>query len=161
MYDFLMFFVVFSKINIFSQSINCNVMHSNIVAKLPVTVVANLPILWRTFLWRTFPVANLPVFEQGTDSYIPQCTLIPRSILAWNALPPVVVDCTTLNSSRYGNASRPVHNLMSDRLGLLQVLYALGHVACSDGVSWNSENHVNQMAHLTELELDVKEPQWM
>ena len=27
-------------------------------------------------------------------------------------------------------------------------------------VSWGSENHVNQMARLTELELDVKELQW-
>ena len=27
--------------------------------------------------------------------------------------------------------------------------------------SWGSENHVNQMARLTDLELDVKEPQWM
>ena len=26
--------------------------------------------------------------------------------------------------------------------------------------SWGSENHVNQMARLTDLELDVKEPQW-
>ena len=25
---------------------------------------------------------------------------------------------------------------------------------------WGSENHVNQMARLTDLELDVKEPQW-
>ena len=41
-----------------------------------------------------------------------------------------------------------------------QVLYSLGHVACSDVVSVGSENHVNQMARLTELELDVKEPQW-
>ena len=32
-----------------------------------------------------------------------------------------------------------------------QVLYTL---------SWGSENHVNQMARLTDLELDVKEPQW-
>ena len=40
-----------------------------------------------------------------------------------------------------------------------QVLYTLGH-ACSDVVSWGSENHVNQMARLTELELNVKEPQW-
>ena len=31
-----------------------------------------------------------------------------------------------------------------------QVLYTL----------WGSENHVNQMARLTDLELDVKEPQW-
>ena len=37
--------------------------------------------------------------------------------------------------------------------------YTLGH-ACSDVVSWGSENHVNQMACLTELELDVKEPRW-
>ena len=29
----------------------------------------------------------------------------------------------------------------------------------SDVVSWGSENHVNLMARLTELELDVKEPQ--
>ena len=41
-------------------------MHSNVVANLPMTFVANLPklwrtfqFLWRTFLWRTFPVANL------------------------------------------------------------------------------------------------------
>ena len=39
-----------------------------------------------------------------------------------------------------------------------QVLYTLGH-ACSDVVSWGSETHVNQMARLTDLELDVKEPQ--
>ena len=26
--------------------------------------------------------------------------------------------------------------------------------------SWGSENHVNQMAGLTDFELDVKEPQW-
>ena len=26
--------------------------------------------------------------------------------------------------------------------------------------SWGSENHVNQMAALTDFELDVKEPQW-
>ena len=38
-----------------------------------------------------------------------------------------------------------------------QVPYTLGHVR-SDVVSWGSENHVNQMARLTELELDVKEP---
>ena len=25
---------------------------------------------------------------------------------------------------------------------------------------WGSENHVNQMARLTDFELDVKEPQW-
>ena len=37
----------------------------------------------------------------------------------------------------------------------LQVLYTLGH-ACSVVVSWGSENYVNQMARLTELELDVK-----
>ena len=37
------------------------------------------------------------------------------------------------------------------------MLYTLGH-ACSDVMSWGSENHVNQMARLTELELDVKEP---
>ena len=41
-----------------------------------------------------------------------------------------------------------------------QVLYTLGHVARSDVVLWGSENHVNQMARLTELELDIKEPQW-
>ena len=34
----------------------------------------------------------------------------------------------------------------------------IGH-ACSDVVSWGSENHVNQMARLTDPELDVKEPQ--
>ena len=28
-------------------------------------------------------------------------------------------------------------------------------------LSWGSENHVNQMARLTDFELDVKEPQWM
>ena len=27
-------------------------------------------------------------------------------------------------------------------------------------LSWGSENHVNQMARLTDFELDVKEPQW-
>ena len=36
-----------------------------------------------------------------------------------------------------------------------QVLYTLGY-ACSDIVSWGSENHVNQMAHLTGLELYVQ-----
>ena len=41
-----------------------------------------------------------------------------------------------------------------------QVLYTLGHVARRDVVSWGSENHVNQMAHLTDIELDVKKPQW-
>ena len=41
-----------------------------------------------------------------------------------------------------------------------QVLYTLGHT-CSDVVSWGSEDHVNQMARLTDLELDVKEPQCM
>ena len=40
-----------------------------------------------------------------------------------------------------------------------QVLYTLGH-ACIDVVLWGSENHVNQIASLTDLELDVKEPQW-
>ena len=30
------------------------------------------------------------------------------------------------------------------------MLYTLGH-ACSDVVSWGSENHVNQMARLTDL----------
>ena len=40
-----------------------------------------------------------------------------------------------------------------------QVLYTLGH-ACSVVVSWGLENHVNQMARLSDLELDVKEPQW-
>ena len=39
------------------------------------------------------------------------------------------------------------------------MLHTLGH-ACSDVVSWGSENHVNQMACLTDLELDVKEPKW-
>ena len=39
------------------------------------------------------------------------------------------------------------------------MLYTLGH-ASSDVVSWGSENHVNQMARLTDLELDVKEPHW-
>ena len=29
-----------------------------------------------------------------------------------------------------------------------------------DAVLWVSENHVNQMARLTDFELDVKEPQW-
>ena len=42
----------------------------------------------------------------------------------------------------------------------MQVLYTLGH-ECSDVMSWGSENHVNQMTRLTELELSVKEPQWM
>ena len=43
---------------------------------------------------------------------------------------------------------------------------AVDHSACSDVVSWGSENHVNQMARLTkengltDQELDVKEPQW-
>ena len=37
------------------------------------------------------------------------------------------------------------------------MLYTLGH-ACSDVLSWVSENHVNQMARLTDFELDVKEP---
>ena len=27
-------------------------------------------------------------------------------------------------------------------------------------LSWGSEKHVNQMARLTDFELDVKEPQW-
>ena len=36
-----------------------------------------------------------------------------------------------------------------------QVLYALGH-ACSDIVSWGSENRVNQMARLTDIDLDAK-----
>ena len=40
-----------------------------------------------------------------------------------------------------------------------QVPYTLGH-ACSDVVSWGSDNHVIQMARLTDFELDVKEPQW-
>ena len=40
-----------------------------------------------------------------------------------------------------------------------QVLYTQGQ-ACSDVVSWVSENPVNQMTRLIELELDVKEPQW-
>ena len=35
------------------------------------------------------------------------------------------------------------------------MLYTLGH-AGSDVVSWGSENHVSQMARLTDLELDVK-----
>ena len=35
----------------------------------------------------------------------------------------------------------------------------LGH-ACSDVVSCGLENNINQMARLTDLELDVKEPQW-
>ena len=39
------------------------------------------------------------------------------------------------------------------------MLYTLVH-ACSDVVSCGSENHVNQMARLMDLELDVKEPQW-
>ena len=33
------------------------------------------------------------------------------------------------------------------------MLYTLGH-ACSNAVSLGSENHVNQMARLTDLELD-------
>ena len=38
-----------------------------------------------------------------------------------------------------------------------QVLYViLGHFARSDVVSWGSENHVNQMARLTELVVNVK-----
>ena len=36
-----------------------------------------------------------------------------------------------------------------------QVPYTLGH-ACSNVVSWGSENYVNQMARLTHFELDVK-----
>ena len=49
---------------------------------------------------------------------------------------------------------------MGDRLGLSGVVYTIGYAARSDVVSWGSENHVNQMARLTELELDIKEPQW-
>ena len=41
-----------------------------------------------------------------------------------------------------------------------QVLNTLGHETCSDVVSWGSENHVKQMARLTEIELDVKESQY-
>ena len=43
--------------------------------------------------------------------------------------------------------------------GKHQVLYTLGYV-CSDVVSWGSENHVNQMARLTDLELNEVKPQW-
>ena len=39
------------------------------------------------------------------------------------------------------------------------MLYTLGN-AGSGVVSWCSENHVNQMVRLTDLELDVKESQW-
>ena len=45
-----------------------------------------------------------------------------------------------------------------DRLGPPGAVYT--RTCCSDVVSWGSENHVNQMTRLTELELDVKEPQW-
>ena len=47
---------------------------------------------------------------------------------------------------------------MGDCLELPGVTYTLGHV-CSDVVSWDSENHVNQMARLNDPELNVKEPQ--
>ena len=47
---------------------------------------------------------------------------------------------------------------MCDRLGLPGAVYT--RTSCSDVVSWGSENHVNQMARLTDFELDVKEPQW-
>ena len=47
---------------------------------------------------------------------------------------------------------------MGDRLGLPDAVYT--RTSCSDVVSLGSENHVNQMARLTDFELDVKEPQW-
>ena len=50
------------------------------------------------------------------------------------------------------------HNWMDDRLGLPGAVYTA--TSCSDVVSWGSENHVNQMARLTDFELDVKDPQW-
>ena len=56
-------------------------------------------------------------------------------------------------SLKLSNAG-PVHNWMGDAWDC-QVLYTIGH-ACSDVVSWGLENHVNQMARLTGLELDVK-----
>ena len=54
---------------------------------------------------------------------------------------------------REQRALLPFHNWMGDRLRL-----PLGN-ACSDVVSWGSENQVNQMACLTDLELDVKDSQ--
>ena len=44
------------------------------------------------------------------------------------------------------------------QLGLPGAVYTA--TSCTDVVSWGSENHVNQMARLTDFELDVKEPQW-
>ena len=46
-----------------------------------------------------------PTFGDMHPSLIPhndnfKCPLIPRTVIAWNALPPVVVDCTSLNSFR-------------------------------------------------------------
>ena len=49
-------------------------------------------------------------------------------------------------------------NWMGDRLGLPGAVYT--RTSCSDVVSWDSENHINQMARLTDFDLDVKEPQW-
>ena len=54
----------------------------------------------------------------------------------------------------------PVYNWMVDRLGLPDAVYNRT-IVCSDVVSCGSENQLNQMARLTDLELDVKEPQWM
>ena len=42
---------------------------------------------------------------------------------------------------------------MGDRLRLTGVVYT--RTMCSYVVSWGSENHVNQMARLTDFELDV------
>ena len=50
----------------------------------------------------------------------------------------------------------PVHNWMVDPLGLSGAIYT--RTSCSDVVLWSSENQVNWMAHLPDLELDVKEP---
>ena len=45
------------KLFLYIFVVTCFTMHSNVVANLPMSFVANLP-----KLWRTFPVANLPVF---------------------------------------------------------------------------------------------------
>ena len=54
-------------------------------------------------------------------------------------------------------SSRPVNSRVGDRLGLPDAVYT--RTSCSDVVSLGSENHVNQMARLTDFELDVKKPQ--
>ena len=60
-------------VNLTVSIVTCFILHSNGVANVPMTFVANLPKLWRTFhSVANLPVANLPWGE-------PSCILIGSS----------------------------------------------------------------------------------